>query len=155
MLTIYLPYIPLSLAQLLLSPYFSPFPSTSASLPVSDPTQEAHMTVLAKSITFQTLSAIAYLHDPACGIAHRDIKPANILLTPEGRVMLIDFGIAWTDAGDSQGDLWPEEPGRMYFEVSTGYLIVSTSVWRADGGLQRISCTRTIVWDSLLRCCCD
>ncbi|KAJ7447205.1 kinase-like domain-containing protein [Mycena latifolia] len=120
MLTIYLPYIPLSLAQVLVFPSFSPFPSSSSPLPVSDPTQETRMMVLAKSIAFQTLRALAYLHDPTRSIAHRDVKPANILLTPQGRVVLIDFGIARDDSGDSRGDLWPEYPGEIYFEVSTG-----------------------------------
>ncbi len=33
-----------------------------------------------------------HLHDPP--IIHRDIKPANIKITPEGRAVLVDFGIA-------------------------------------------------------------
>lgn len=119
-LTIYVPYIPSSLVQLFASPFFSPFASPSSFDPVSDPTQEAKMTVIAKSIVFQILRALAYLHDPARRIAHRDIKPANILLTWEGRVVLIDFGVACDGLGNSEGDLWPEDPGRMYFEVSTG-----------------------------------
>ncbi|KAJ7144836.1 kinase-like domain-containing protein [Mycena crocata] len=117
MLTIYLPYIPRSLAQLLASPSFSPFSISSST---SDPTQEAHTIILAKSVIFQTLRALEYLHDPARQIAHRDVKPANILLTPQGHVTLIDFGIAWEAADDSADDLWPERPDRMYFEVSTG-----------------------------------
>ena len=46
----------------------------------------------AVNIVSQLLEALQYAHDR--GVWHRDIKPANILLTPEGRVKVTDFGIA-------------------------------------------------------------
>jgi serine/threonine-protein kinase len=40
----------------------------------------------------QVLSALSYAHKQ--NILHRDIKPANMMLTPQGIVKLMDFGIA-------------------------------------------------------------
>lgn len=37
---------------------------------------------------------IEYLHSINPPIIHRDLKPANIILTPNGNVVLIDFGIS-------------------------------------------------------------
>jgi eukaryotic-like serine/threonine-protein kinase len=38
--------------------------------------------------------ALTYLHTQKPPIVHRDIKPANIRITPTGKAMLVDFGIA-------------------------------------------------------------
>jgi serine/threonine protein kinase len=44
------------------------------------------------NITAQVASALAEAH--AKGIAQRDIKPQNIMITPSGRVQVLDFGLA-------------------------------------------------------------
>ncbi|UOQ59388.1 protein kinase [Leucobacter rhizosphaerae] len=43
-------------------------------------------------IVAQTATSLQAAHD--AGLVHRDIKPGNLLITPEGRVKITDFGIA-------------------------------------------------------------
>lgn len=46
----------------------------------------------AVALVLPVCRALDYAHQQ--GIIHRDVKPANILITPDGRVKLSDFGIA-------------------------------------------------------------
>jgi serine/threonine-protein kinase len=50
-------------------------------------------------IVTEVLSALQYSHER--GVLHRDVKLENVLLTPEGRAKLVDFGIARAGAESS------------------------------------------------------
>jgi serine/threonine protein kinase len=66
----------------------------------------------ALELTMQICEALQYAHSQ--GVIHRDIKPQNVLMTPDGRAKLADFGLA--------RPLRPESTGLTRSHVSMGTL---------------------------------
>lgn len=48
----------------------------------------------------QLLDALDFLHNQEIPVIHRDIKPQNLKLTPQGQVILLDFGLAKGNPSD-------------------------------------------------------
>ena len=62
---------------------------------------------LSPDLTMHIGACVASALDCAhhANLVHRDVKPGNILITPDGRVLLTDFGIAKGLAGTADDDL--------------------------------------------------
>jgi serine/threonine-protein kinase len=105
---------------------------------------QAHSPTPARSIVLiqEILAALAHAHD--AGVIHRDIKPHNVMVTADGHIKLVDFGVA---------RLTNEEGRRTGFRTETGHLVGTfayMSPEQTDGRSDRIGVTSDVYQVALL-----
>ena len=105
---------------------------------------KAHSPTPARSIVLiqEILAALAHAHD--AGVIHRDIKPHNVMVTADGHIKLVDFGVA---------RLTNEEGRRTGFRTETGHLVGTfayMSPEQTDGRSDRIGVTSDVYQVALL-----
>jgi serine/threonine protein kinase len=85
-----------------------------------------------RSALQQLAQGLAYLH--RLGKVHRDVKPSNILVTQEGRVVLLDFGLT-VDLSRRRGeaDLTGGTAPYMSPEQARGAALTPASDWYSVG----------------------
>jgi serine/threonine-protein kinase len=78
----------------------------------------AHLAARASMLLFmQVCAAVSYAH--ARLVVHADIKPSNILVTPDGTVKLLDFGVARVLAGAGEGGASPSMTPALTYDYAS------------------------------------
>jgi serine/threonine protein kinase len=78
--------------------------------------------VTAASVIVQAARGLAYAHDK--GLVHRDVKPGNLLVTTDGRVKVLDLGLA--------GSIMEEESTRLGRVIGTMDYMAPEQIRAAD-----------------------
>lgn len=82
----------------------------------------------------QLMEALTYCHGQ--GVIHRDVKPGNVVITPQGRPMLVDFGLAKLIDPDQprtrtvmRGIGTPEYAPPEQYDAKKGYTDARTDIY--------------------------
>jgi serine/threonine protein kinase len=105
------------------------------------------------------LDALVYLHNQQPPVVHRDIKPANIRITPDGRAMLVDFGLVkMNDSGTNTtmgaraitpGYAPPEQYGRDSADPRTDVYALGATIYHILTGRDPIESVQRMAGEQL------
>ncbi|MBZ5560551.1 MAG: protein kinase, partial [Acidobacteriia bacterium] len=102
----------------------------------------------ALAIARQIAGALQAAHDK--GIVHRDLKPANIMLTADGRVKVLDFGLAKVEAGKAGGaggaGRETQSPTLTFAATQAGVILGTAAYMSPEQAKGRVADKRADVW---------
>src|ERR1017187_3361056 len=98
----------------------------------------------ALAIAKQIAEALEAAHEK--GIIHRDLKPANVKLTPEGKVKVLDFGLAKAFAGDSSTEDMSNSPTLSMAATMQGVILGTAAYMSPEQARGKAVDKRTDIW---------
>jgi serine/threonine-protein kinase len=100
----------------------------------------------ALSLCSQIADALASAHDK--GVIHRDLKPANVAVTPEGKIKVLDFGLAkalGVEPGPAAADA-SQSPTLTFRETGRGVILGTAGYMSPEQARGKPLDRRTDVW---------
>ncbi len=98
----------------------------------------------ALKIGVQIAEALEAAHEK--GIIHRDLKPANVKVTPEGKVKVLDFGLAKAFVGDTADSNPSQSPTLSAVATMQGVLLGTAAYMSPEQARGKTVDKRTDIW---------